>query len=187
MLTSSQLRESGRVLRYNGARNHNGMDECSRLRDAFGCRCWRSSPASPAAPHGVSHVFLPYGSTQYEHNNNIFYLPNSTALYLTSGDSVLGDSDLKTVGGMDVNYLWGRQRFYGTIEGRNFEYDHYSDLNHDEYLVKAGLDWKLFSEFDGTFLSTTQRYMAPFANRDTFTQLAIDLDRDDDREIQLPD
>ena len=124
-------------------------------------------------------IFLPYGSTQYEHNNNIFYLPNSSALYLVSGDSELGDSDLKTVGGVDVNYLWGRQRFYGTIEGRNFEYDHYTELNHDEYLVKAGLDWKLYSEFDGTLLSTTQRYMAPFANRDTFTQLAIDLDRDD--------
>jgi hypothetical protein len=123
-------------------------------------------------------TFLPYGSTQYEHSNNIFYLPNSTALYLVSGDSVLGDSDLKTVGGADVNYLWGRQRFYGTIEGRNIEYDHYGDLSHEEYLVKAGLDWKLFSEFDGTFLSTTQRYMAPFANRDTFTQLALDLDRD---------
>jgi hypothetical protein len=124
-------------------------------------------------------IFLPYGSTQYEHSNNIFYLPNSSALYLVSGDSALGDSDLKTVGGVDVNYLWGRQRFYGTIEGRNFEYDHYTALNHDEYLVKAGLDWKLFSEFDGTLLSTTQRYMAPFANRDTFTQLAIDLDRDE--------
>ena len=71
-------------------------------------------------------IFLPYGSTQYEHSNNIFYLPNSSALYLVSGDSALGDSDLKTVGGVDVNYLWGRQRFYGTIEGRNFEYDHYS-------------------------------------------------------------
>jgi hypothetical protein len=122
-------------------------------------------------------TFLPYASTQYEHNNNVFALPNSSAALVASGDPRLGDSDLKTVAGFEEDYLWDRQRLYGTLEGRYIEYDHFSSLSHSEYLAKLGLDWKLFSALDGTFLGSQERAMAPFANRDTQTQLAINLDR----------
>jgi hypothetical protein len=122
-------------------------------------------------------TFLPYASTQYEHNNNIFDLPNSQAALTTGGSAQLGDSSLKTIGGAEEDYYWERQRFYGTVEGRYIEYDHNTDLNHTEYLLKLGLDWKLFSAFDGTLLGSLERYMAPFANRDTFTGLSVDTDR----------
>ncbi len=121
-------------------------------------------------------TFLPYVSTQYEHNNNVFDLPNSSAAYAADGDPRLGDSDLRSVAGFDENYFLGRQRFYATVEGRYIDYDYFTYLNHYEYLVKLGLDWKLTSTFDGTFLGSLQRLMAPFANRNTTTALAIDLD-----------
>jgi hypothetical protein len=129
-----------------------------------------------AAVYGQT-TFLPYASTQYEHNNNVFDLPNSSAAVSNNGDPTLGDSDLKTVGGADINYLWGRQRFYSTLEGRYIEYDHFSYLSHSEYLAKVALDWKLLSAFDGTFLGSIERVMAPFAERNTQTALAVNLDR----------
>jgi hypothetical protein len=122
-------------------------------------------------------VFLPYASEQYEHNSNVFALPNSAAAVAFNGDPRLGDSDLKTVAGFEEDYLWDRQRLYGTLEGRYFRYDHFDELSHYEYLAKAGLDWKLLSAFDGTFLGSFERYMAPFANRDTQTALAVNLER----------
>jgi hypothetical protein len=122
-------------------------------------------------------TFLPYASEQYEHNNNVFYLPNSAAALANNGDPTLGDSSLRTVAGADVNFLWDRQRFYSTLEARYIDYDHFGYLSHTEYLAKAGLDWKLLSAFDGTFLGSIERVMAPFAQRDTQTALAVDLDR----------
>jgi hypothetical protein len=120
---------------------------------------------------------LPYVSTQYEHNNNVFYLPNSAAAIANNGDPTLADSYLKTVAGADFSFLWDRQRFYSTLEGRYIDYDHFGYLSHSEYLAKAGLDWKLLSAFDGTFLGSIERVMAAFAQRDTQTQLAVNLDR----------
>src|SRR6202030_1348490 len=93
-------------------------------------------------------TFLPYASEQYEHNNNIFYLPNSAAAIANNGDPTLGDSTLRTVAGADVNFLWDRQRFYSTLEARYIDYSHFGYLSHTEYLAKAGLDWKLLSAFD---------------------------------------
>lgn len=122
-------------------------------------------------------TFLPYASEQYEHNSNVFALPNSAAAEAFNGDPRLGDSDLKTVVGFDEDYVWDRQRLYSTFEGRYFRYDHFDELSHYEYLAKAGLDWKLLSDFDGTFLGSFERYMAPFANRDTQTALAVNLER----------
>jgi hypothetical protein len=122
-------------------------------------------------------TFLPYVSTQYEHNNNVFALENSASALAASGDPTLGDSDLKSVAGFEEDYLWDRQRLSGTFEGRYIKYDHFSSLSHSEYLAKLDLDWKLFSMLDGTFLGSQERVMAPFANRDTLTQLAIDIDR----------
>jgi hypothetical protein len=129
-----------------------------------------------AAAHAQT-TFLPYVSTQYEHNNNVFYLPNSAAAIANNGDPTLGDSNLRTVAGTDINFLWDRQRFYSTLEARYIDYDHFGYLSHSEYMAKAGLDWKLLSAYDGTFLGSIERIMAQFAQRDTQTQLAVDLDR----------
>jgi hypothetical protein len=150
-------------------------------------RIWLSLSMGLAAS-GIAHAgstFLPYASEQYEHNSNVFALPNSSAAVAASGDPTLGDSDLRTVAGFDENYLWDRQRLYGTLEGRYIDYDHFGYLSHTEYLVKAGLDWKLFSDLDGTLLGSQERLMAPFASRDTQTQLAIDTDRHATGKINL--
>src|SRR5579863_7991635 len=122
-------------------------------------------------------TFLPYVSTQYEHNNNVFALENSAAAAASNGDPTLGDSDLKTVAGFEEVYSWDRQRLDATFEGRYFKYDHFGYLSHSEYLGKLDFDWKLLSFLDGSFMGSQERVMAPFANGDTKTQLAINTDR----------
>ncbi|MGO9931290.1 MAG: hypothetical protein ACLPV8_05705 [Steroidobacteraceae bacterium] len=143
-----------------------------------GCRISMAVIASvfAATTYGQS-TFQPYASTQYEHNNNVFALPNSTVAVMNNGDPTLGDSDLRTVVGFEEDYLLGRQRFYATLEGRYIDFDHFSYLDHYEYLVKLGLDWKLLTAFDGTFLASQEQVMPPFANRDTQTELALDVDK----------
>jgi hypothetical protein len=120
---------------------------------------------------------LPYASATYEHNSNVFYQPNSTVAFADNGDPQLGDSDLRTVGGADFNYLFDRQRLYATLEGRYVDYDHFKYLDHSEYAANGGLDWKLLDLFDGLVFGKIERFMAPFDERDTQTTLAIDLDR----------
>jgi Putative beta-barrel porin 2 len=122
-------------------------------------------------------TFVPYVSTDYNHNNNVFALPNSQAAYEANGDPRLGDSSLRTTAGAEESYYWGRQRLYATVEGSYINYDQFTYLNHFENTVKLGLDWKLLTMFDGTFGASEQRYMAPFANRNTETTLAVNIDR----------
>jgi len=158
-----------------GMRAHSKMIALGKRRRALSLALFFSILAAETSYGGS--VFLPYASEQYEHNSNVFALPNSSAALAANGDPRLGDSDLKTVAGFEEDYVWDRQRLYSTLEGRYFRYDHLDELTHYEYLAKAGLDWKLFSAFDGTFLGSLERYMASFANRDTQTALAINLER----------
>src|ERR1700743_3888830 len=82
-------------------------------------------------------ICLPYASETYEHNSNVFALPNSAAAVIANGDPRLSDSDFKTVAGFEEDYLWDRQKLYGTLEGRYFNYQHFNELTHYESLARA--------------------------------------------------
>jgi hypothetical protein len=62
------------------------------------------------------------------------------------------------------------------LEARRYDYDHYSDLNHNEYLGDIALKWKLTSLLDGTLEAREERLMAPFILGNS-TALTIDVDR----------
>lgn len=120
---------------------------------------------------------LPYAGETYEHNNNVFYLPNSTLAVAGNGDPQLSDSLFKSVGGADINYLFDRQRLFATLEGRYFDYAHFKYLDHSEYLANGGLDWKLLDLFDGLVYGKIERSMASFDMRNSNTSLTLDMDR----------
>ncbi len=121
--------------------------------------------------------FVPYVGEQIEHNSNIFALPNSTQAVAANGDPQLSDSDSKSTAGVLETYQLDRQVLSANLEGRYLAFDHFSYLDHFEYYGNLGLNWKLFSEFSGTLQASQERSMAPFANRDTVTQLALNVDR----------
>jgi hypothetical protein len=139
------------------------------------------SLAAPAMSQQQANVLqsgiLPYVGETYEHNNNVFYLPNSTFAVAGNGDPQMSDSLSRTVGGADINYLFDRQRLFATLEGRYIDYEHFKYLDHSEYMANGGLDWKLLGTFDGLLYGKIERYMAPFEDRNSNTSLTVDLDR----------
>jgi hypothetical protein len=103
------------------------------------------------------------GSARYEHESNVFDLQ--------SGNPVLGTSDfqhsdrLYTYGAaVDVDYLWERQKLFAILSDNQFRYDHFTQLNHNEYNLDVGLNWKLGRLFDGTLESVRSRTMVAFTN-----------------------
>ncbi len=117
----------------------------------------------------------PYVDSHYEHDSNVFRSPNSQANLLNLGDPTLGDSDLKYVAGFNATYQWSQQSLTAQLEGRKIDYDHYSDLNHNEYLADLVLKWKLTSLWDGTVEGRRESAMAPFYLGNS-TLLTINVD-----------
>jgi len=133
---------------------------------------------SIAAAHSAlaQAVFNPYVDAHYEHDSNVFRAPNSEANIVAFGDPKLDDTDLKSVIGMDAKYLWSEQKLTATVEGRRFIYDHYSNLDHNEYLADVALNWQLTSLLDGLLEARQEQTMAQFSLNNS-TQLTIDVDR----------
>jgi hypothetical protein len=125
---------------------------------------------------GAQTTISPYLDAHYEHDSNVFRVENSAANVAAIGDPTLADNDLKSVVGVDGTYLWSQQKLTATLEGRRFDYDHFTELDHNEYLAHVALDWKLTSLFDGILDARQEQYMAPFTLGNS-SQLSIDVDR----------
>lgn len=129
-----------------------------------------------STPIRADAVLKPYVDAQVQHDSNVFRVPNTETLLLANGDGTLADTSETYRAGLDGTYEWGRQKFTATLEARHFNYNHYRDLNHYEYLADAGLTWQLTHLLDGTVDLRQERLMAPFALGNS-TRLTIDVDR----------
>jgi len=124
----------------------------------------------------AQNTIEPYASAQVDHDSNIHRVPNSQVALLEYGDPTLGDSDAKVIAGLNGNYQWGLQQLTSTLEGRRIDYDHFTDLNHFEYLANIQLKWTLSRLLDGLVQFRQTRVSAPFQNNDS-TTLELDTDR----------
>jgi hypothetical protein len=102
-------------------------------------------------------------SARYEYESNVFDLQ--------AGLPVPGTTDyqrsdrLYTYGAaLDAAYLWDRQKLFATVSDNEFHYDHFSLLDHNEYTVDTGLNWKAFRTVDGTLEVQRNRSMVAFTN-----------------------
>ncbi|HEY2783074.1 MAG TPA: hypothetical protein VGI90_20020 [Steroidobacteraceae bacterium] len=118
----------------------------------------------------------PYADVHYEHDSNVFRVQNSQANLIAIGDPTLADNDVKAVAGAEGTYLWSEQKLTATVEGRRYLYDHFSQLDHNEYLADVALKWKTTSLLDGLVEARQEQLMAPFTLGNS-TQLSIDVDR----------
>ncbi len=119
----------------------------------------------------------PYATVAVEHDSNVFRVQDSPAAIAFAGEPLVGDTDERAIIGSTGQYLWGLQKFTGTLEGRREEFDHLSDLDHYEYLLKGEFDWKVASLLDGLVSFRQERLMAQFANNQSNT-LEINRDRE---------
>ena len=102
-----------------------------------------------------------FASGQYEHNSNVFADDNAL---VQPGNNGSGQSATSFVygAGFDAGYLFGRQQLYATVSARQYDYQQFSDLNHNEYSVDTGLKWQLADAFDGNLEIVRTHAMVPF-------------------------
>jgi hypothetical protein len=117
--------------------------------------------ACPASAWAQYHG-SPYADAAYEYDSNLFALAAVVAAPLGNSGPTKADSVLRTRVGLEATYDWSLQELYANVEGRRFDYDHFSVLDHDEYLLNGGLKWKLASLLDGTLDYRRERTMVSF-------------------------
>lgn len=96
---------------------------------------------------------------QFESNSNVFNLdsavPGTTA-------HPQADSFLAYGAAFDLKYLWSKQELYASASTTEFNYQRFTELNHDDYRFETGLNWVLGELLDGKVDVTRTRTMVPF-------------------------
>jgi len=118
----------------------------------------------------------PYVSAQFEHDSNVFRVPDSAVATQNYGGPQLSDNDLRYIAGVEGTYLWSEQKLSATLEGRKIDYDHFTFLDHSEYLANINLDWKLASLLDG-LLQFRQEHLAAYFADEQSPGLEVNTDR----------
>ena len=129
----------------------------------------------PVAAYAQVHI-TPYVASQAEYDSNVFDLSSTGQALVENGETRRDDIVLRNLGGVTGSYQLGQQKLSATAEGRRFNYEHFTQLDHDEYLLDGGLNWALSNDLDGAVDFRQERSMASFADRNT-TQLALQRDR----------
>ncbi|HTD72631.1 MAG TPA: outer membrane beta-barrel protein [Steroidobacteraceae bacterium] len=101
-------------------------------------------------------------TTQYESNSNVVALQSG---FSNTGPGFNGgrrsDTDYSYGGELDGTYLWGRQELYAIGTARQYNYQHFTDLDHNEYTIDVGMNWKAAEIFDGKLDVLRTRTMVP--------------------------
>jgi hypothetical protein len=118
----------------------------------------------------------PYAAEAIEHNSNVYDLPTSSPAPQGKNGPTFSDTSLESRAGIDGTYLISREKFFGTAEFRRFDYQNFTLLDHNEYLLDGGLNWKLVHTFDGLLEYRHEQRMVPFQNLEASTQLILETD-----------
>ena len=102
------------------------------------------------------------GDAQYEYNTNVF--DQQSGFFTPLGGTNFGDSFIAYGGKLDASYLWSQQQFYATVQGNDYHYNRFKSLDHNDYTLDAGWDWKIGRIWDGVFDVTRIRSMVTFWN-----------------------
>lgn len=110
---------------------------------------------------------------QFESNSNVFALESGVAPP-ENGDSRRSDTFLAYGAEFNGLYSTGRQEFYATASTKEYDYHHFTELDHNDYKLDAGLNWKLGGPLSGTLDMTRNHTMVPLYDL-TGTQLALSV------------
>jgi hypothetical protein len=100
-------------------------------------------------------------TAQFESNSNVFDVPSGFEPPGTNNFR-RSDTDFAYGADLDGSYKWGRQELFGTLYAKEFNYQHYTDLNHNDYKFDGGLNWKLGDIWDGKLEAARTHNMVPF-------------------------
>ena len=97
---------------------------------------------------------------QFESNSNVFALASGQSEPGAGGRRA--DTFFAYGASFDAKYLWGVQEFYGSARSSEYTYQHFTELNHNDYNLDAGLNWKLDTLLDGRLDVARTHMMVPF-------------------------
>jgi hypothetical protein len=121
-------------------------------------------------------VLTPYAAEDIEHNTNIFDLPKSGGAPTGKNGTTFADTFFDTRAGIEGTYLLDEQKFFGTAEFRHFNYENFTDLNHNEELFDGGLKWKLARAVDGLLEYRHEQRSVQFQDLAASTQLTLETE-----------
>ena len=104
------------------------------------------------------------GTGHYEYNSNVYQVTSSAGLPVGTSGTDLGDSYFAESGRLLAAYTEGNQQVYLTLNGERVQYDHFTGLDHTDYVAQAGWDWKFGSIWDGFLDVSRTRSMVSFYN-----------------------
>ena len=122
---------------------------------------------------------------QFESNSNVFALESGAPPPEGNGGR-RSDTYFAYGADFDLKYAWGRQVIYAKANTNEYDYQHFSDLNHNDYKVDTGWDWKLGSLLDGKLEVTRTHTMVPFADLSgSALQLSVSTEQREAAQIGL--
>jgi hypothetical protein len=96
-------------------------------------------------------------SSQFESNSNVFDLDSGTRPGGGSSDTYFAyGAELAGV------YVFGRQQLYARLETKQFEYQRFTQLDHNDYRIVTQFVWKVAANLDGLLGVTRSHTMVPF-------------------------
>jgi hypothetical protein len=121
---------------------------------------------------------------QFESNSNVFDL-ESGAPQPGNNDFRRGDTFLGYGAEFDGDYALGRQDLFFTANTKEYHYQRFTELDHDDYKLDAGWNWKLGGLLDGKIDVTRTRSMVPFYDLSGSSVLALSLETEQKETAQI--
>jgi hypothetical protein len=119
---------------------------------------------------------VPEVAAQAAYDSNVFALSSREQAIVEGGDTRRSDTVYRYLAGASGDYQWDIQKAFAAIEARRVLYQNFDQLNHDEYLLTAGFNWKIGETLDGMLDYRQERSMADFAELQT-EQLTMQRER----------
>ena len=133
---------------------------------------------------GAETTVVPQASIKYEYNSNVFEVPPGDPLLVAQGDLQRADTTEYFIGGVTFVGNYDQQKVTLNLQGREIRYNHYTRLDHSEYLGDARLDWVLNSRIDGDLDYSRDHSMVAFMNRESL-QLEVDTSQDASAKVNI--
>jgi len=115
----------------------------------------------PAAGFATTSLSVS-GDYQHQSNSNIWDLAPGAPPVFHPNDPKRGDSYDSYGGTLAAGFIWSRQSITVNIDAHDYQYEHFTDLNHQEYKLGADWNWAIGPVLDGSIGANRNREMVPF-------------------------
>ncbi len=106
---------------------------------------------------------------QFQYNSNVFDLQNGVPISATNGAPIsgpnafrYGDTYYAYTALADLNYQLSQQQFFLDASDTQYNYDHFTQLTHNEYNLDGGWGWKAGDLLNGVLEVSRSHTLVPF-------------------------